>query len=87
MDRMQICGLLVMTLVLAWWHDPVLNLAVFLMSVILILLSGTRVRSLFPLRRIRITLIRNTARFSTGSCHQASTSVITRSPANLHAIH
>ena len=36
-----------MTLVLAWWHDPVLNLAVFLMSVILILLSGTRVRSLF----------------------------------------
>ena len=66
----KFAGLLVMTLVLAWWHDPVLNLAVFLMSVILILLSGTRVRSLFlmlsPILLFAVGMFFTGYRFSAG---------------------
>lgn len=66
----KFAGLLVMTLVLAWWHDPVLNLAVFFLSVILILLGGTRVRSLLlmlsPILLFAVGMFFTGYRFSAG---------------------
>ena len=45
----KLLGLLVLTFVLAFWHDPVLNLAFFLFSLGAILCSGTRVGKLLLL--------------------------------------
>ncbi len=63
-------GLLVTTFVLAWYHNPVLNLAVFGLSVALMLLSKVRVKSLLlmmsPILLFALGMFITGFRFSAG---------------------
>lgn len=64
-------GLLAMTFVLAWYHDPLLNLAAFAVSMILILFSKVKARSLFlmllPVLLFALGMFFVGFRFSSGS--------------------